>query len=282
MFDAQILADSISPVEARLTTFQVTFPRFILAEVNTHRMLSRNSASSRAIPLKKQLAMLAEDPFTPRAFPKEQKGMSGGDHLTGDAEIYARKTWRLARDNAMAQAQALSELGVHKSLCNRLIEPFMWHTAIITGTDWSNFFALRTDKEAQPEFRTIAVMMQEIMAEGVPTPLTWDEWHTPLVSRAERLENKWDWQMAIEVSAGRCARVSYLTHDGVRDPGADVDLHDRLINNGHMSPTEHQAQPMYDPTKYYGNLRGFMPYRKLLPYEDDFSKKLAADALIDA
>ena len=65
MIKAEIIADSLSPQGHRLTTFICVFPRIVLAEFNTHRMLSRNSASSRAIPFNKMLEMVKTNPFIP-------------------------------------------------------------------------------------------------------------------------------------------------------------------------------------------------------------------------
>lgn len=283
MYDCKILADSISPTGVRLTTFQATFPRFILAEVNTHRMLSRNSASSRAIPFKKQISMLDSDPFVPEAWPGEQKGMSGGEPLEGINAEMAEDEWNRAMEDAIRHATRLSERGVHKSLVNRLLEPFMWHTSIISATEWNNFLALRTEPDAQPEFRKIALMIEEALDICKPVELDYGQWHLPLVSDDEReaeamgftdpkevLEDFSYWR---EVSAGRCARVSYLTHDGVRDPVKDVELCARLISNGHMSPTEHQAQCTegYTSQHDWGNFhQPWLQYRKMLPNESDF------------
>jgi len=148
MYKAVILADSISPQGNRLTTMKITFPRFILAEMNTHRMFSRNSASSRAIPFKKMVEMVQENPFIPIAWQKDHKGMQGTEYLTdkedfGNAVIWCKQDWLKARDIAVEQAQNLNKTGVTKQLCNRLLEPFMWHTVIVTATEWENFFELR-------------------------------------------------------------------------------------------------------------------------------------------
>lgn len=144
---AKVIADSKNEFGNRITTMIVTFPRFILAELNTHRMMSRNSASSRAIPFEKMLASVENDPFIPIAFQKDHKGMQGTEYFTEQHEIASRTAgWLSARTKALEQAKWLSNLGVTKQLCNRLLEPFMWHTVIITATEWENFFALRCPK----------------------------------------------------------------------------------------------------------------------------------------
>lgn len=150
---ATIILDSITypdMVGHRVTTFLLTFPRFILSELNTHRMFSRNSASSRAIPFEKMIKMVQEDPFIPIAWQKDHKGMQGTKYFTGWREKVLRKGWIAASKGAVFFATKLNKLGVTKQLCNRLLEPFMWHTALVTATEWENFFELRCPKYTTP------------------------------------------------------------------------------------------------------------------------------------
>lgn len=159
---ATVIADSKNEFGQRITSFIVKFPRIILAEFNTHRMFSRNSASSRAIPFEKMLKLVQEDPFIPIAWQKDHKGMQGTEYFTNeemdhtyfddllekiDGKILVKdsleREWLNARANAIRQAETLSKLGVTKQICNRLLEPFMYHTVIVTATEWENFFALR-------------------------------------------------------------------------------------------------------------------------------------------
>jgi hypothetical protein len=150
-FKAEVLADSLSPAGDRLTTMRITFPRFILAEFNTHRMFSRNSASSRAIPFEKIVKAVEENPFIPIAWQKDHKGMQGTEYITDPVDIELNtNAWLKARDSAVTMAKYLNhgvkdgrDNGVTKQICNRLLEPFMWHTVICTFTEVENFFALR-------------------------------------------------------------------------------------------------------------------------------------------
>lgn len=325
-FAAKILADSMSPDHVRLTTFEITFPRIVLAEFNTHRVFSRNSASSRAIPVEKMIRMVQENPYVPSSWGKNQKGMQAGEDLSEDVALACNDDWLRARDNAVASAKSLLISGVHKQLTNRLLEPFMWHTVIVTATEWSNFFHLRNNPMAHPDIQRIAEMMQDLYEISVPAPIHHSGWHLPLVTREEHTEAfsqcvregvLWDVvdvrlyeksvERLIKISVGRCARVSYLTHDGKRDPDADIKLHDELLKNGHMSPFEHVARPAdtqdsircmskitdtvihggkaklkgdvhieLDATltvpsehQWHGNLRGWLQYRKAIPHESD-------------
>jgi hypothetical protein len=282
-YEAKIIADSISPAGIRLTTLQVTFPRFLLAEFNTHRALSRNSASSRAIPVKKRIQQVMADPFIPEQFGRNQKGMQARHNLEGEDLTLAREIWMGTLNVAALEAQHLDELGVHKQLANRLLEPFMWHTVVVTATDWGNFFHLRCHPDAQPEFQKIAGMMRDVMEASTPQPVLSEEWHLPYVSQ-QLVDSGMAWGRLALVASARCARVSYLTYDGKLDAEADLALATKLLAAGHMSPFEHPATPM-DATpdetsgpvvgwnerrpEYYGNFRGWMQYRKLIPGESD-------------
>jgi hypothetical protein len=149
----------------------------------------------------------------------------------------------------------------------------------VTATAWSNFFGLRISPHAQPEIREVAECMQDALARSVPTPTPYGAWHTPLVPDAERLH--WDGfepDQVARISAARCARVSYLTHDGSRDPHADIELADRLMRDGHLSPFEHVATPARpDHDGDLGNFTGWIQLRKTIPFEADFSAQDALD-----
>ncbi len=297
---AKIVADSVSPAGHRLTTFECTFPRIILAEVNTHKMLSKNSASSRAIPIEKMIKRVLDDPYIPEHWGKNQRGMQATEDVHPSEVFGLRGLWWGAASLMIAQASELLERGIHKQITNRLLEPFMWHTALISGTEYSNFFNLRDNKDAHPDFRDLAHAMRELYSSREPTKRGYQDWHTPLALDEDLdglsvVEGIVDWdELRCKVSVGRCARVSYLTHDGKRDPQADIDLCDRLLSSGHMSPFEHVARPMTEEelslfcqktyvwdaqhgrfdhdggaTYFLGNVQGWVQYRKLIPHEGD-------------
>jgi thymidylate synthase ThyX len=268
---ARILADSISPAGVRLTTLEVTFPRIVLAEFNTHRVFSRNSASSRAIPVERMLAMVCEHPYVPSEWGQNQKGMQAEQLLDPREASKAEAVWLQALYAAVDQAQRLLDCGVHKQLTNRLLEPFLWHTVIVSSTEWSNFFHLRCHAAAHPDIRKVAVLMRDAMVASAPRLLAQDEWHLPLTTPDELQE--WRSENIVKMSVGRCARVSYLTHDGKRNPEADIALHDRLLEAGHMSPFEHVARPMTseeeERMRFMSNFDGWVQYRKLIVGEAD-------------
>jgi thymidylate synthase ThyX len=302
LYSAQVLADSeiLTPTgdiykpTRRCITIEVTFPRFILAEVNTHRAMSRNSASSRAIPTEKLIANVKESPFVPLKFNKRVKGMGVGEELADESAQTSRQAWLWARDQAVKAAEILLEEQVDKSRANRLLEPFMEHTAIITGTTrgWDNFFALRYHKNAQPEFELTARVMLKAMLESDPKHLEPGEWALPLVTE-EDIDNihmdfgPTDFLSEIEVegftpedhywpmvSASRCARVSYDTHENFETVAKSMERAKVLVTNGHLSPLEHVVRaPGHDEFEQgeadflAGNLLGFVQLRKLVPYD---------------
>lgn len=278
-YACRILADSKNAVtEKRITTFEVTFPRIVLAEFNTHRMLSRNSASSRAIPVAKMIERVEADPFIPVYWGKNQKGMQAAEELSASGQESAKAVWLEARDMAVSQVKALAVgLDVHKQIANRLLEPFMWHTVIVTATEWQNFFNLRTDKAAQPEIQRIARMMEDLYLKpgpDLPKLKQPGEWHLPLVEYVDSqflLQSYTDVEVA-RICSARCGRVSYLTHDGVRDPQIDLTKADELQKPGHMSPFEHAAQATPKPLPSGNFTGGWAQYRKRLPNEAVFAK----------
>lgn len=269
MYQAKILADSITRARHRLTTFEVTFPRFILAEFNTHRMLSRNAASSRAVPVKKRIEAVENDPFVPEMWGTNKPGMQAGDLLSQEQSDIARTVWQRAREVAIMSARQLERAGVHKQLANRLLEPFSWVTVVASATDWDNFFNLRCHPDAQPEFQKIACMMRDVYGAHTPQLAKGGQWHLPYIQPYEQDYNTpgvTGHRLAL-ISAARCARVSYITHDGKRDASKDLELYDKLVTAGHLSPLEHPAQSQGAFPNESGNFTGWTQLRKLIPFE---------------
>lgn len=298
---AKILADHVSPEGSRLTHVEVEFWRPVLAEVNTHRTHSRSSASSRAIPVGKQLAKVIADPAWPLVWACEQRGMSGGVELAGDDldaaqalfehvhEVTTRSISDYLRSAALVYGseEAAKEHVLHKSLLNRLLEPFMWHTAIMAATDegWRNFFAHRCSlfsNKAQPEMMALADAIYDAMQASTPTLVDYGEWVTPYMRPEDEKEILAYAHSAAapgspgqlrelrrQISTARCARVSYLTHNGVRDIRDDLRLFDATLmaeDPQHWAPSEFIATP-HDPRlllPHLGNFDGWDQYRHLL------------------
>lgn len=239
MYDAQVILDSRTPNGDRLTTFEITYPRFVHAEFMTHRVFSRNSSSSRAIPNERLIRKLKDDPVLPVWWGKNQRGMQARQEIE-DIEG-AKEWWLRGRDMMIEWAEeGATRFDLHKQISNRPLEAWMWITVIVTATQYNNFFALRCHPDAQPEIQKIAYMMEDLYKTSTPKTLGWGEWHLPYIRDEE-------WSLhpikeLIKLSVARCARVSYLTHDGIQDLEKDLGLFVLLSDGGHWSPFEHQAK----------------------------------------
>ena len=289
---AKVICDSVNPDGVRLTTMEWKYPRFIHSEIMTHRKLSRNSASSRAIPLSKMIANIQECPVFPIHWGKNEKGMQASTELDEICRIDAGRMWIAARDKAITSAKLLEAVGIHKQIGNRLLEPWMWITVIVSATNFENLFALRCHVAAEPHFQNLAYKVRDALDASDPDKLQWGEWHLPYFG--QHGGDMEDYALSIElhqkVSAGRCARVSYLTHEGKREPEKDVELCDRLSAQApvHASPLEHPSQAL-NPMDYehpllansakragrrvgwpdWGNFdSGWLQFRKMIPNEN--------------
>lgn len=269
----KIVCDSVNKYGDRLTTIEGIIWRPVLAEVNTHRVFSRNSASSRAIPLRRKnrrgtLDLIEDYPAGPMYWGAEKSGMQSGEELDGLDLLLAKGMWDQARAEAISFAEGLQEVHLHKSLVNRLLEPFMWHRIIITATHWENFFAQRSwhhnpkppEPGPMPEFAIFATKIEDLLKESTPQILGFDQWHLPYILPDEEhlpLEVK------KSISVGRCGRVSFLNHDLVKDPDEDVAFCERLKGGKpiHSSPFEHVATPGYD---HPNNFQGWLQLRQVV------------------
>lgn len=274
MYNAKIIEDSVHEItRKRLTTFEVTYPRFVHAELMTHRAFSRNAASSRAIPQPKLKTRIMTDPAFPVWWGKNQSGMQAHTEIEDTNE--ARNLWLDARNAMLRFSDQLVELGMHKQIANRLLEPWMFITVIITATEYQNFFFQRTSKAiegdvvklgfdpafpAQPEIQKIARLMWLEYNAQTPIERKLGEWHLPYISEDER--KSFDEETLVKISTARCARVSYLTHDGKRDTEEDVNLYNKLLTGNHWSPFEHPAQAR-SSGKVFSNFGGnWIQHRK--------------------
>jgi thymidylate synthase ThyX len=259
-YEVEIIADSIAESGKRLTTMQVTYPRFVHSELMTHRQFSRNAASSRAIPIERILQQVKEDPAGPVWWGKNQSGMQAKEELTGVMLGVAQARWLQARDEAVHQVVLLAGTGLHKQIVNRILEPWMWMTVVVSATEWGNFFGLRCHPDAQPEIQKAAYMMRDAYATSVPENRAVGEYHLPYIEESERSELSTD--TLVKVSVARCARVSYLRQGEVREIDKDIELHDRLCSSGHWSPFEHIASASEFSDARFGNFTGWHQYRK--------------------
>lgn len=259
-YHAEVLLDSVNPAGERLTTFVLRFPRFVLSEFNTHRMLSRNASSSRAIPTTRLMQQLRDDPVLPIAWGRNQPGMQAHQELDEEQARIAQAEWLRARDAALLHAELLRTAGVHKQIVNRVLEPWMWASVVVSATTYDNFFTLRCHPDAQPEIKRLADLMRAAWDASAPVPRAEGEWHLPFLGADDESLSP---EVQREVAVARCARVSYLTHLGTRDVDADRQLHQRLLDAGHWSPFEHVARASAGRERF-ANFSGWQAYRHVM------------------
>ena len=282
---AKILKDSISPSGVRITTFELVAPRIILAEINTHRVFSRNSASSRAVPAMKKIKMVWDDPYIPVHWGANKAGMSSDTEISGVSAWLLKTAWVASSKLACISAYIFNKLGLHKQWANRCLETYEYTKIVLTATEYDNWFWLRDHKDAQPEIQILASRMNEAMVLSVPTQLYAGEWHLPYVDSSRDSGGVIRYcvdgdtvslDVAQKVSASCCAQVSYRVMN--TDLQKAHDIFDKLVYSDplHASPFEHQATPIIGNRKgtythkdvngnaWSGNLRGWSQYRHLV------------------
>ncbi|GCE85114.1 FAD-dependent thymidylate synthase [Komagataeibacter diospyri] len=264
---------SISNAGKRIDTLLLRYPRFIHAEFMTHRQFSRNASSSRAIPVERLIADVERDPAAPVFWGKNQKGMQAREEMSIHDRSATEMLWHDGARYAVETARLMSGHAAHKQIVNRVLEPFSHINVVVTATEWDNFFALRDREDAQPEIRALAQAMKAAISAADTQHLYSDQWHLPFVSPEEIREHQGltdpTGNLRI-VSAARCARTSYLTHDGRPSSLAeDLALGERLTRSRpfHASPFEHSASPyvpgFHDETDQR-NFRGWVQNRALM------------------
>jgi len=283
---AKIIQDSTSNGK-RITTLELEYPRFIHAELLTHRQFSRNSASSRAIPVERMMDLLDTQLAVPCYWGKNQPGMSAREEITEIAR--AETTWKFAAQTAKEFSKALLDLGLHKQIANRVTEPFQTIKVVLTATEFDNWFELRAHPDAQPEINKLAQEMQTALAESTPLEILPHDWHVPYVDRVWQ-NGQIYYQVAGEhcqitqarmVSASCCAQVSYRRLDHSLNKALSIAKKLVAGRPWHASPFEHQAKPMLSTLQphiweagmthqdhhgnfWSGNFKGWIQHRQLL------------------
>lgn len=309
MIKATIIADSISAhTNQRITTFELEYHRYIHAELMTHRQFSRNSASSRAIPIDKMIELVQTNTAEPIHWGSNKSGMQAGDEIVNITS--AINAWTDARNDAIKHAKRLQELGLHKQIVNRVLEPFQTIKVLVTATNFDNFFNLRCHKDAQPEIKYLADLMYQAMQKSIPEVLHAGEWHTPYVHHEVNNEGVLEYfvyvtdtsgtksdgyqykqylslEDALKVSCSCAAQVSYRKNDNSIDKA--ISIYDKLVNSDpvHASAFEHCATPIFDNNQRgithwidaytinntsivycSGNFANWIQYRQLIPNHD--------------
>jgi hypothetical protein len=296
---ARVIKDSISLDGHRFTTFEIEYPRWILAEKNTHRALSKNSSSSRAIPYKRAIELIKNSPAVPVHWGLNKEGMSASEELSLEDQEKALQIWLETRDLVIDQCDKLAAIKLHKQVINRLTEPFSMMKTVVSGTEFENLWWLRDHADAQPEFQELARVMHEAYKNSTPVELINGEWHLPYIDSSyddvvgefvyrDQNGQEIDLETAKKVSSSCCAQVSYRRLDESIEKA--LMIYDKLVSASrvHASPLEHQGTPIVggefhpisflpqswpegvthvrrDGTLCSGNLQGWVQYRQTIP-----------------
>lgn len=264
----KVLADSISEKGDRITSFELEYPRFLHCELMTHRVLSKNSSSSRAIPIGSMIDYTMNNMAMPVFWGKKKKGMQATEEINPEV---AKFLWVESFQNAVQSLKKMDEVLLHKQIANRILEPFQMMKVVLTGTDFDNFFNLRFHTDTLPEFVMLVDKMYKAMDESIPNTLRAGEWHLPYVhiSQTENPEDtyyfvydgntsgsetsgyNYEIRLTLEEakkwSTSHCASVSYRTEQ-LSEKGVEG-IFDMLVQADvvHSSPLEHQATPIKLP-----------------------------------
>lgn len=298
---AKVIKDSISPAGVRITTLELEYPRIIHSELMTHRVFSRNSASSRAIPVSKVIELVESNPAMPVHWGKNQAGMQAKEELDDLNKEAVRQLWLEAAKQAISVAKVMADIGAHKQVVNRILEPFQHMKVVVTSTEWANWDWLRDHPDADPTIHALAKEMKRVRNESTPEELFYGEWHLPYVnserSKVYAERNYFDEhgepitpEQARMISASCCAQTSYRKQDGSLEKAEDI--FNKLVESEpcHASPVEHQATPaersdtrleMFeegithrckDYWTWSGNFRGWIQFRQLIPNNAKYDK----------
>lgn len=327
---AQVILASKSTVAGAtpILTIRGRYPRIIHAEGKTHRVItltgeviiitedlsmmddknmSRNARSSRAVPVKTMLEEVRTRPFTPWHWGKNQKGMQAGEPLSADEIQMAEYIWDAHRLDTIGRVEALTNMGLHKQIPNRLLEPLSWIDVLFTSTDWDNFLWLRDHADAEPHLQDFARLVKQAIDSAEYQTLEPGRWHLPYITENDRDAVCFDmgagpntplyWELLRKISAAKCARISYKPFDGDASYEREIERYDSLVraDRVHASPIEHQATPDrgclissdiffeeegdctpdktldarkgYENEALHGNFTGWIQARKLVPNE---------------
>lgn len=282
---AEILNYVVTKSGDRLISFKLTMHRWVLSEFNTHRAFSRNSASSRAIPIHKMIELAETSDVAPVEWGKNCSGMSNKEIISEQSILASiQNEWEIARHNAIESARRLNNLNVHKQIVNRILEPFLPHTVIATMDRQAleHFLMLRTSIEAQPEIRALALEMQRLYHSTRPgmlydfqiySPFGIYEWECLNMTEVPddqtgQYENKLMYSPVIYRDVSKCARISYLKHEETASEEKDENLFWKLFKAKHLSPFEHLA--LYDPQRRFSRFFGYFGEEDL--YKSNFPK----------
>jgi len=283
----KIKADSISAYSnKRCTTFLLeNFPYRLIQEPSTHRLIkwgstyeqfglgdtnpftehvSRNSASTRAIPVRKLVDKILENPYIP-TFTRNQPGMQGNDNLTQDEVNDLTDLYLNSMHTQLNFALWMGEKNAHKQEINGILSPYMRIPILCTATEWNNFFNLRNHSAVHPDLHEFAKEMQTLYNSNYSNAkvIEIDDYHLPYYTDDLSSYSKLN---ILKICTARNARLSYYKFDGEYKPEDDIKIYDeKLLSDPlHGSPFEHNLK-VTDTDQNYANFTGgWISTRKIL------------------
>lgn len=261
-----------------IITYKLTFPRIILSEVNTYKMLEKNTSSSRAIPFEKMAEVVEKDPFIPIAWMLSHKGMQGTKYITNKNHIERKNMfWLIARDEAVYAAKELvnnlydfvydddekiactkdiPNTSLSKNYGNRLLEPFTWVTQLITGTreSFEHLF------EQRCPFYEVPYFINDPIEEGEKLQMKLGGYSKKEILNSIR-ENKLD----SEVSTWN--DLDWLQHNRGQAEIHFMDLAEKMYDALNES----------EPTLYINSLNDFYDNFWHIPFEEEIKEKFGKD-----
>lgn len=273
---------------SQLITLEIELHRFVLPEFNTHRSLSRNFQSSRAVPVKQMIEQVRNNPAMPVHWGKNEPGMVANEQVSEGMLQAAKECWVKTAKDAARRAEIFSDMGLHKQIVNRILEPFMWTKGVTTATlkGWEAFLKLRLHKDAQPEIKALAEQIDLVIKHSSVAKLGKDDWHMPYFGDGYWLKGCGiSLEDALMISASCCGQISYRKRDESIEKAQKIYGMLNLPENGeykedppHFSPTEHQAKASNGDFELSGNFHtedSWMQYRKILEkgYESIYIKE---------
>lgn len=285
---ARVVAKSVSATSGtEIITWELEYPRIVHSELMTHRVFSRNSASSRAIPVLKVIEQVRYNPAKPVHWGKNQAGMQANEELDSVHKQAVESLWEVAAEHSCYIARAMEQHGAHKQVVNRILEPFQFMKVVLTTTEKNNFYWLRDHKDADPTIHELARCMREADDNSTAVVLNAGDWHTPYYG--DGFWNPWcddTVYNALMISSSCAAQVSYRKLDDSLEKAGTV--YKRLVESEpvHASPFEHQATPIEytggdtnnpfhwpvgvthmskDGSLWSGNFKDWLQHRQMIP-----------------
>lgn len=250
-----------------ITTLLCEYPRYIHSEIMTHRQLSRNSGSSRATPFNIYCERIIKDPAFFAELGINRSGMNADSVLNKEnAEAFKHEYMQLMHHTVDTAMSWSAKYNLHKQIINRVLEPYVRTSTVITATEWDNFLYTRAiAKGVEPVMHLLANCIKQAVdyanenaKDGVA--------HLPFVTDNEF--NTCSLKDCVKHAVSRSARCTILSN--VTKKLSTIEEDEKLYNwlssadPMHASPFEHIAFATKSYEPYYNLRGGWMSQRFVL------------------